>query len=347
MTSTIAPPVRPFFTPEKAELPQIHDPLFETLAILAAVLYILAAHTCMKMDPWQRNLRMMHHLNEFLDLDSAKSNVVDEFVSLFNAIREGLTHIDDDFQIPDSQINMLFLSKLKSRPEWADWATALLRDPQVNGSDSTVRISFQELARWAREEEKAIQVREEEEEEDDHDSGIELPVQPPPSTLPADRESAIDPLGWGGAAPRIQSRSRALTQDEINAFVVQKMDQEGIYRSGSTRGHRKRPSQEEINQYVVEQMHREQDRGTRARSYSQPEPRIANRHHQEQHMRHQQSARVPRCRFCSDLHPSDRCWRRWRVAVEAPQANFFPKRVEYRTEVPGQPPMYRTGFTLY
>ncbi|OJJ89605.1 uncharacterized protein ASPGLDRAFT_114783 [Aspergillus glaucus CBS 516.65] len=277
------------------------------------------------MDPWQRNLRMMHHLNEFLDLDSAKSNVVDEFVSLFNAIREGLTHIDDDFQIPDSQINMLFLSKLKSRPEWADWATALLRDPQVNGSDSTARISFQELARWAREEEKAIRVREEgeeeeeeEEEEDDHDSGIELP-----------------------------SRSRALTQDEINAFVVQKMDQEGLYRSGSTRGHRKRPSQEEINQYVVEQMHREQDRGTRARSYSQPEPRIANRHHQEQHMRRQQSARVPRCRFCSDLHPSDRCWRRWRVAVEAPQANFFPKRVEYRTEVPGQPPMYRTGFTLY
>lgn len=285
---------------------------------------------------------MMHYLDEFLDLDSAKSNVVDEFVSLFNAIREGLTHIDDDYQIPDSQINMLFLSKLKSRPEWADWATGLMRDSRVNGADQTEKISFQALARLAREEEKAIQEREEDEEED-HDSGIALPVQPPPS-LPADHESAIDPMGWGGAAPRIQP----LTQDEINAFVVQKMDQEGLYRRGSTRGHHKRPSQEEINRYVIEQMRKEQqDRGTRARSYSQPEPRIANRHHQEQHLQRQRSVRVPRCRFCSDLHPSDRCWRRWRVAVEAPQANFFPKRVEYRTEVPGQPPMYRTGFTLY
>ena len=304
------------------------------------------------MDPWQRNLRMIHHINEFLDLDSAKSNLVDEFIALFNAIREGLTHIDEDFYLPDSQINMLFLSKLKSRPQWSKWAKTMMRGPAE-------RISFQELARLARAQEKAIAEAEEEgymveEREDDQgDSDAEtdtiLPVQQPPPlpppSRPADHESEIDPMGWNGAAPRIQSRPRAVTQDDINAFVVRKMSQEGLYRSQSARGHMKRPSQEQINHYVVEQMRREQDR-RRVRSYSQPEPRMQNPHHSQQLQRHK-SARTPRCRFCSDLHPSDHCWRRWRVAVEAPHANFAPKRVEFRTEAPGQPPMYRTGFTLY
>ena len=118
------------------------------------------------MDPWQRNLRMIHHINEFLDLDSAKSNLVDEFIALFNAIREGLTHIDEDFYIPDSQINMLFLSKLKSRPQWSKWAKKMMRG-------LAERISFQELARLARAQEKAIEEAEEEgyrvEEEDDQE----------------------------------------------------------------------------------------------------------------------------------------------------------------------------------
>lgn len=312
------------------------------------------------MDPWQRNIRMMHHINEFLDLDSAKSNLVDEFIALFNAIREGLTHIDDDFHIPDSQINVLFLSKLKSRPEWDEWAAAMMRDPRVNASDPpTERMSFDELAGLAREQEHRIRVQEEEL----PDSGISLPVQPAP---PADDagaadeaaaqppsqagESEIDPMGWGGAALRIQTRPRAVTQHDINAFVVRKMNQEELYRSRSARGHARRLNQDEINQYVVEQMRREQDRKTRVRSHSQPEPRMQDHQQQQQQSllpQRGKSTRTPRCRFCGDLHPTDRCWRRWRVAVEAPQANFAPKRVEFRTEVPGQPPMYRTGFTLY
>lgn len=329
------------------------------------------------MDPWQRNLRMIHHIDEFLDLDSAKSNLVDEFIALFNAIREGLTHIDDDFNIPDSQINMLFLSKLKSRPEWTDWATKMMRNPRVNASDSTERIPFQEVARLARAQEKAIRDRAENRRVGKHDDEVEerdvvaespmLPVQPPPPapTVRADHESEVDPLGpagRGGAAPGKQTRARAftqgpLTQDEINAFVVRKMNQEtlnpNLGRSRSVRGHIKRPSQEEINQYVVEQMRQEQDRRSRVRSYSQPEPRAQQQQQQnqdqslQQRLQRHRSTRSPRCSFCGDVHPSDRCWRRWRVAVEAPSANFPGKRVEFRTEVPGQPPMYRTGFSLY
>lgn len=325
------------------------------------------------MDPWQRNLRMIHHIDEFLDLDSAKSNLVDEFIALFNAIREGLTHIDDGYKIPDSQINMLFLSKLKSRPEWTDWATSMMHNPRVNASDPAESVSFQEVARLARAQEKAIRDRAESigrlvgknvdgEELDSATESPMLPVQPPPPPVRADHESEVDPLGpagWGGAAPKRQTRPRAftqgpLTQDEINAFVVRKMNQEtlnpNLGRSRTVRGHMKRPSQEEINQYVVEQMRQEQDRRSRVRSYSQPEPRAQQQNRDQsllQHLQRHRSTRSPRCSFCGDVHPSDKCWRRWRVAVEAPSANFSGKRVEFRTEVPGQPPMYRTGFSLY
>lgn len=334
------------------------------------------------MDPWQRNLRMVHHINEFLDLDSAKSNLVDEFIALFNAIREGLTHIDDDFQLPDSQINMLFLSKLKSRPEWTEWTSNMMRDPRVNASDPSERLSFREVARLARAHEKAIRDRGEKgdmKKDADGDDGIDsgaddgpmLPVQPPPvpSGARADHESEVDPMGpegWGGAAPKRQTQPRVsthghLTQDEINAFVVRKMNQETLdhnptpNRGRTLRGHMKRPSQVEINQFVVEQMREEQEKGkgSRTRSYSQPVSRAQNHNpdlDQDQMLLHRlqrhRSTRSPRCTFCGDVHPSDRCWRRWRVAAEAPHANFAGKRVEYRTEVPGQPPMYRTGFML-
>lgn len=152
-----------------------------------------------------------------------------------------------------------------------------------------------------------------------------------------------------------------LTQDEINAFVVRKMNQETLdhnskpNRGRTMRGHMKRPSQVEINQFVVEQMRAEQEtgKGSRIRSYSQPESRARNHLpdvNQDQmllqRLQRHRSTRSPRCTFCGDVHPSDRCWRRWRVAAEAPHANYAGKRVEYRTEVPGQPPMYRTGFML-
>lgn len=331
------------------------------------------------MDPWQRNLRMVHHISEFLDLDSAKSNLVDEFIALFNAIREGLTHIDDDFQLPDSQINMLFLSKLKSRPEWTEWTSNMMRDPRVNGSDPSEQLSFQEVARLSRVHETAIRDHTQEVADGDEgmDSGTEdvpmLPVQPPPAPsviAHADHESEVDPMGpagWGGAAPKRQTRPQVslqgrLTQDEINAFVVRKMNQETLdhnpnpNRGRTLKGHMKRPSQVEINQFVVEQMRAEQEKGKglRIRSYSQPESRAQNHYpdlDQDQmllnRLQRHRSTRSPRCTFCGDMHPSDRCWRRWRVAAEAPHANFEGRRVEFRTEVPGQPPMYRTGFMLH
>ena len=167
-------------------------------------------------------------------------------------------------------------------------------------------MTFQTLANLAIEQEKIIQ-------QGDH-SG----------------ESVVEGAGTSQPTPN------ALTQDDINEFVMRKMGQE---KSGHrTKGHSKRPSQEEINEYVVHQMRKEQQRTTRIRSQSQPEPR--SQHH-EQRLLHS------RCGFCGDPHHRlSHCWRRWRVAAEEPQANFVPKRIEFRTEVPGQPPMYRTGFFL-
>ncbi|PYH99245.1 hypothetical protein BO71DRAFT_236955 [Aspergillus ellipticus CBS 707.79] len=265
------------------------------------------------MDPWQRNIRRMHQVGEFLDLDPEKSNMVADFVALIEAMREGLTHIDEESYIPDSQINLLFLTKLKARPEWSHWATAMLRDNRINTSNPAEQMTFQELADLAIDQEKNGQLQE---------------------------KNAWGP-SRGGFAPRHKApeESRSLTQDEINAFVVQQMSQDKKLdnRQGRARGHAKRPSQEEINDYVVEQMRREHERTTRDRSYSQPMP-----------SRPLQRPVQARCTFCGDKHHQlPNCWRRWRVAVEAPHGDYLPKRVEYRSEIPGQPPTYHTGFTLY
>lgn len=213
--------------------------------------------------------------------------------------------------MPDAQINILFLTKMKLRPEWNQWATDMLRDPRLNAPNPADQMSFQELANLAIEQERIIQRRE----QSDDGKLDDTTTSPAPAPAP-----------------------RALTQDEINEFVMRKMNQEGKY-GHRARGHSKRPSQEEINQYVVQQMRREQERKTRMRSQSQPNPRPQP---------HDQPLLRPRCSFCGDpSHPLSHCWRRWRVAAEAPQANFYPKRVEFRSEIPGQPAMYRTGFTLF
>ncbi|GAQ44453.1 hypothetical protein AtubIFM55763_011302 [Aspergillus tubingensis] len=270
------------------------------------------------MEPWQRNIRRMHQVSEVLDLDPQKSDMIADFVALIQAIREGLTQIDDDSYIPDSQINMLFLTKLKECPDWGDWASAMLRDGRMCSSNPTEQVTFQELAQLAMEQEKIRQQR---------------------------GRSAWGTSGHGAAkrgfaSPlEVPEDPRALTQDEINAFVVKQMHKDEAFRnrSGSVRRHAKRPSQEEINDYVVEQMRREREQATRNRSHSQP----------MQEGPVQRPVQM-RCTFCGDRnHQLSNCWRRWRVAVEAPNGNYLPKRVEYRTEFPGQPPMYRTGFTLF
>ncbi|KAF7122970.1 hypothetical protein CNMCM5793_001146 [Aspergillus hiratsukae] len=268
------------------------------------------------MDTWQRNIRMMHQVGEFLDLDSTKSDMVAEFIALIQAVREGLMQIDDNFQIPDAHINTLFLTKLKSRSQWKEWATTMLRDPRITAANSTEHVTFQELASLAIEREKVIQQG-------------DAKVRNAP-----DNEASV------AATSNVPANPRALTQDEINAFVVKQMSHDGrLPQNGKLRGHQKRPSQEEINEYVIRQMREEQERKTRNRSQSQPEP--AGRNH-----RVRQNA--VRCTFCGDTHhQSNNCWRRWRVAVEAPEGNFFPKRVEFKSQIPGQPPIYRSGFTLF
>ncbi|OOF97030.1 hypothetical protein ASPCADRAFT_205825 [Aspergillus carbonarius ITEM 5010] len=263
------------------------------------------------MEAWQRNIRRIHQVGESLDLDPTKYDTIVDFIALIQAVREGLACIDEDSHIPDSQINLLFLTKLKESPEWSDWASAMLRSRRMNTPNPADQITFQELADLAVEHER---IRKRRGRPIWSDNGISRLDVAPSSKSPDD--------------------SHAVTQDEINAFVVRQMNRDEQFRSrsGSVRGHAKRPSQEEINDYVVEQMRREQEQTTRDRSYSQPVQRPVRMH----------------CTFCGDRHHQlSNCWRRWRVAVEAPQGDYLPKRVEYRTEIPGQPPMYRSGFTLF
>ncbi|RAH83322.1 hypothetical protein BO86DRAFT_387924 [Aspergillus japonicus CBS 114.51] len=259
---------------------------------------------------------MMHYIGEFVDLDPDKSDMVADFITLIEALREGLEHINDGFRIPDSQINLLFLTKLKECPGWRDWATTMLRDSRINASDPEDRMSFQELTGLAMKQESLRQ----------------LPGK-------GKKENAISERDFAVPA-RTSMDPDTLTQDDINAFVVHRMahDDEQMYiRSKGVRGHNKRPSQEEINDYVIEQMQREQagksHSGQQARARAPPNPP----HH-----------RPKQCSFCGDRHHQvTNCWRRWRVAVEAPQGQFVPRRVEYKFQIPGQPPMYRSGFTLF
>ncbi|KAF5864073.1 hypothetical protein ETB97_008811 [Aspergillus alliaceus] len=268
------------------------------------------------MNTWQRNVRMIHQITEVLDLDAAKTDPVADFIALIEAMREGLIHVDDDFQIPDSQINVLFLNKLKSRPEWNDWATNMLRNTRLDTQNPADRITFQELAELAIGYEKAMRRK---------NKGTQH----------------IRSKSTPHASFDVPSNSRKFTQEDINAFVVQQMSRDGktALHSENARQHSKKPSQEEINQYVIEQMHQEQERKTRLRSHSHPVPRVQTTHAR---------STAARCTFCGDSsHQYGNCWRRFRVAVEVPHGNFLPKRVEFRTEIPGQPPMYRSGFRLF
>ncbi|KAE8375080.1 hypothetical protein BDV26DRAFT_23498 [Aspergillus bertholletiae] len=267
------------------------------------------------MNTWQRNVRMIHQISEILDLDSTKSDTVADLIELIEAMREGLTQVNEEFRIADSQVNILLLNKLKSRPEWKIWATDTLHNSRLDSSNPAEKMTFQELSELAIRHEKVMKGKKK---HTQHSRSKSTPY----------------------ASPGIPSDPRKLTQEEINAFVVQQMerDEKPPRHNESVRRYSKKPSQEEINQYVVQQMRREQERKTRMRSYSQPEPRA-----QANHAR----PTPTRCTFCGDsFHQYNNCWRRFRVAVEAPHGNFVPKRVEFRIEVPGQPPIYRSGFSL-
>ncbi|KAL4921584.1 hypothetical protein BDW62DRAFT_174005 [Aspergillus aurantiobrunneus] len=274
------------------------------------------------MDSWKRNVRLLHQIDEFLDVDSAQPHFVADFIALIDAVCEGLYQIDEDIRIPDSQINLHFLTKLKSRPEWRDWAMNMLRDSRINASNLTDCLSFRELADLALKQERLL-LQERRTKRKSGSDGREYVFQ---SGVP--------------------ETPRTLTQDEINAFVVQEMRNQRASRrlsqisSHSARGHTKRPSQEEINEYVIRQMRRDQEQTTKARSYSQPVGHGRNQLHSEPTM--------TRCNFCADTyHQSTNCWRRWRMAAEALQGNATPKLVESRNGFPAQPRIYLSGFTPF
>ncbi|KAL5337040.1 hypothetical protein BJX70DRAFT_257707 [Aspergillus crustosus] len=273
------------------------------------------------MDSWHRNVRLLHQIDEFLDVDSAQLHSVADFISLIDALREGLNQIDDDIRIPDSQINLHFLTKLKSRPEWRDWAMEMLRDSRISASNLTECMSFRELANLALIQERLL-IQQRRVKRKSSSGGKDHVSQDGESTTP-----------------------RALIQSEINAFVVQEMSNQRASRrlsqnsSRSVRGHVKRPSQEEINEYVIRQMRRDQDQTARSRSYSQPERQGLNQPRTR--------PTTTRCNFCGDTyHPSTNCWRRWRVAAEALQGNATPKMIE-RNGLAAQPRIYLSGFTPF
>ncbi|KAE8350995.1 hypothetical protein BDV28DRAFT_138059 [Aspergillus coremiiformis] len=228
-------------------------------------------------------------------------------------MREGQTQVDEDFQIPDLQINILFLQKLKSQPQWNDWATDMLRDGRLNAPNPANRMTFKELAELAIRHETVMRQKK--------------------NAIQHARSKPTSHPSFDGP-----SNSEARTQEEINMFVVQQMrrDENAPCRNESVKRYGKNPSQGEINEYVIQQMRREQ-RITRVRSQSQPEPRAQTK----------ARSTLTRCTFCGDsYHQYDNCWRRFRVAVEVPHGNFMPKHVEFRTEMSGQPPVYRSGFGL-
>ncbi|KAL4997191.1 hypothetical protein BDV10DRAFT_170029 [Aspergillus recurvatus] len=258
------------------------------------------------MDSWHRKVRLLHQIDEFLDIDSTQRHSVSDFVALIDAVREGLYVIDEDIQIPDSQINLHFLTKLKSRTEWREWAMAMLRDSRINACNLTDSMSFRELAGLAlKQEQLLLQQRQ------------------------TGRKTGSE-RGVSFAHSEVPQTPQSLTQEDINAFVVQEMRNQ----RASRRGHFKRPSQEEINEYVIRQMRRDQEQTARARrSYSQP-PKHSPNHIQSKPM-------TMRCNFCGDTyHQSTNCWRRWRVAAEALQGHPPPKLIESRNGLFAQPRIY-------
>ncbi|KAL2858691.1 hypothetical protein BJX68DRAFT_227034 [Aspergillus pseudodeflectus] len=279
-------------------------------------------HFPCEMDSWHRNVRLLHQIDEFLDVDSAQPHSVADFIALIDAVREGLNQIDEDIRIPDSQINLHFLTKLKSRSEWRDWAMTMLRDSRINTSNLTDCMSFRELGDLAIKQEQKIL----------HDRQTK-------------RRSGS---GGNGHVSRLEEAAapRALTQGDINTFVVQQMNHQRASRrlsqdsSRSFRGHTKRPSQEEINDYVIRQMRRDQEQAARARSHSQPERHRASQPHSK--------PATLRCTFCGDTyHQSTNCWRRWRVAAEALQGTAAPKLADNRNQASIQPQIYLSGLSTF
>ncbi|KAL2857799.1 hypothetical protein BJY01DRAFT_202229 [Aspergillus pseudoustus] len=279
-------------------------------------------HPSCKMDSWHRNVRLLRQIDEFLDVDSAQPHCVADFISLIDAVREGLNQIDEDLRIPDSQINLHFLTKLKSRPEWRDWAMAMLRDSRINTSNITHCMSFQTLGDLAVNQEwRILQERQTKRRSSSGGNEYISRLEEPP-------------------------KPRALDQRDINTFVVQQMNLQRASRrlsQDSSRrfpGHTKRPSQEEINDYVVRQMRRDQEQAARARSHSQPERQSAN-------LPHPRPATL-RCTFCGDTyHQSTNCWRRWRVAAEAVQGTAAPKLADTRNQISVQPHIYLSGLSSF
>lgn len=249
-----------------------------------------------KMDSSQKNIRVMHYIGEFLNLDLASFGSVAEFLALIEALREGLMTVDDYFAVPDFHINMLFLSKLECHPDWTEWAKKMMRDKRINAIDPAKQMKFHELSQLAMEHEKYLQ-----------------------NKTPINSESTVSEHISNRVDRPSRSKPLGLTQEETNTYVLRQMRKtaekqrlashnnhrieqgshltnEGISPSprptkpgqnhnpvhsrvspptnvNGVSGHSKKPSQEEINDFVVRQMRKEQERKMRARSRSHPDLR--------------------------------------------------------------------------
>lgn len=287
------------------------------------------------------SVRVMHYIGEFLDLDAKSFTNIAEFIALIQAIREGLGRIDPKFAVSDFHINILFLSKLQTHPEWHDWARHMLQDQRITVSDTSKPMAFHELAELAITREAYAKEK------------VRARMEKKGSTHSHHTHA--------------DGRLQHYTQEEINSFVVRQMQATNGSNNSSQqpqasnhKRHNKRPSQEEINEFVVRQMREERERITRSRSKSEPKPDalpkiVADDHPIKSSEGRTNHSSTEKCDKCGATHPpGHNCLHlndnngnlEKPIVVQIPRANFLPKKVEFVTQTPDGLPTYRTGFAL-
>ena len=319
------------------------------------------------------NIRIMHHIGEFLDLDLASFDSVAGFLALLQAMRDGLTRIDEYFAIPDFHISVLFLSKLEAHPDWKVWARSMMQDKRMNTSDPAKRLDFNALSKLAIERETLMRQR------------VTM-TRPRARTVEELRSSALQKLLQDPEAqysrsegrnrvPMTKTRPRARTVEEVKSSTSQRpalKDPEAQYSRSENRNQvpmtttkpriraveeaksstSQRPALKDPEaQHCRSESHnrvpsRESLKG--ADTKGQKEKELSD---QKRNCSQRVTLRkvVPRiyqlkeCFFCGESdNPGHKCQRRMKAIVEAPRAGFAPKQIQYRTEPVIRPPIYHS-----
>jgi len=283
------------------------------------------------------NIRIMHHIGEFLDLDLASFDSVASFLALLQAMRDGLTQIDEYFAIPDFHLSVLFLSKLEAHPDWKAWARSMMQNKRMNTSDPAKRLDFNALAKLAIERETLMRQRvtvtrpRARSVEEFKSSSLQKLLKDPEAQYSRSESHRV---------PMPMTRPRARTVEETKSSTLQKpvlKDPEAQH--CRSKSHNRVPSRESLKGSGTDTKgQKEKELSAQKRNCSQP-------------VAPQKS--VPRkyplkeCFFCGESdNPGHKCQRRMKGMVEVPRAGFAPKQIQYRTEPVVRPPIYHRGVSL-